>query len=96
MNFATITICIENLKCHGCANTIKKSLLKMNGVQSVKVNLESSEVEIEFDETVNSRQNFVEKLSSLGYPEKGNNTLIKNVTSYVSCAVGRMTKKAED
>lgn len=84
---------IENLKCNGCANTIKKTLSKMNGIKNVKVNFEPESVEVEFDESLTKREDFVQQLSKLGYPEKGNNTLIKNVKSYISCAIGRTTKE---
>ncbi|HOU97438.1 MAG TPA: heavy-metal-associated domain-containing protein [Bacteroidales bacterium] len=90
-----ITIEIENLKCKGCANTIKKSISKMNGVKNVEVVFEPESVAIEYDEKEVNRDDFVQLLSKLGYPEKGNNTLIKNVKSYVSCAIGRVTKKEE-
>jgi len=86
-------IAIENLKCHGCANTIKKSIAKMNGVLKVEVKIDLELVEIEYDEKLLTREDFVQTLSKLGYPEKGNNSLIKNMKSYVSCAIGRISKE---
>lgn len=84
---------IENLKCNGCANTIKKSISRMNGVKNVEVLFEPESVAIEYDENEIGREDFVQLLSKLGYPERGNNSLIKNMKSYVSCAIGRVTKK---
>ena len=38
------TIQIENLKCRGCAATIKKGILGIHSVEQVDVNVETSEV----------------------------------------------------
>lgn len=84
------TIQIENLKCGGCANTIKKGLLKLDGITDVEINIDTSEVQIstEDNELIIAVK---EKLSSLGYPEVGeSNTVLKKAKSYVSCAVGRI------
>jgi copper chaperone CopZ len=87
------TIEIENLKCHGCANTIKKNLSKINGVISVEVVFEPESVVIEYDDQIANENMFIEKLSDLGYPKKGYNSAGKQLKSFVSCAIGRMTKK---
>ena len=88
------TIEILNLKCGGCANTIKKGILSVNGVTEVEVDLETSEVKVNAEsETV--LQAVKEKLSKMGYPEAGDsNTLIHKAKSFVSCATGRMGDKA--
>lgn len=84
------TINILNLKCNGCANTIKKGLLSLEGVNEVDVTLENSEIKI--NEVSESIFNIVkEKLSKMGYPEVGDaNTLLHKAKSFVSCASGRM------
>lgn len=84
------TIVVDNLKCHGCANTIKKSLSGMEGVEDVQVDVETSEINIAFEGQV-SRVDFLEKLAGLGYPEQGTGNTMQKVKSYVSCAVGRMS-----
>ncbi|NOR86344.1 MAG: heavy metal transporter [Bacteroidales bacterium] len=86
----TITINIENLKCHGCASTIKKGILKFDEVKDVEVNVEDSTVSISFEGNEEIIEQFKAKLSGLGYPESGHNTGFSVVKSYVSCAVGRM------
>lgn len=87
------SIIIQNLKCGGCANTIKKNLLEVNGVSSLKIDVESSVVELSYD----SNQTLIEvkeKLKKLGYPEDGEaNSLGSKAKSYVSCAIGKMTAK---
>ena len=64
-----IVIKIENLKCGGCAATIKKGLLSIENVDEVVVDVENDTVSI-------SSKNVLidlikEKLSKLGYPEVG-------------------------
>ena len=85
----TTDIQIENLKCGGCAATIKKGLLALNSVSEVIVDLEKSLVSV-----VSADENGMmikEKLSKLGYPETGTkNTILHKASSFVSCAVGRI------
>ena len=85
------TINILNLKCDGCANTIKKGLLSLDGITEVEVTLENSEIKInEVSEGIFTTVK--EKLSNMGYPEVGNaNTLVHKAKSFVSCASGRMS-----
>ena len=85
----TREIYIENLKCGGCANTIKNGLNEIKGVDNVEVNVEDSKV------SFNSPENIVEtikaKLWKGGYPEVGDeNNLLHKAKSFVSCAVGRI------
>ena len=82
------TIQIENLKCSGCAATIKKRILGIHSVEQVDVNVETSEVHITHQTDVISE--IKEKLSKLGYPEKGSrNSTVNKAKSFVSCAIGR-------
>ena len=80
---------IDNLKCGGCESTITSAISKLEGIASVEVNHETSEVIIEKDETT-SRTTIIEKLSALGYPEAGTSNVIHKAKSYVSCAIGRV------
>ncbi len=84
------TIQILNLKCNGCASTIKKGLLSIESVNEVEVTLENSEVKINqvTDVVFTSVK---EKLSKMGYPEVGDaNTMMHKAKSFVSCATGKM------
>ena len=80
---------IENLKCGGCAATIKKGILGLEGINEVAIDVEKSIVSI-----VSEKENLEEiklKLSKLGYPEVGDkNTVLHKAKSFVSCAVGRL------
>ncbi|WP_395633312.1 heavy-metal-associated domain-containing protein [Flavobacterium sp.] len=80
---------VENIKCGGCMNSIKTALLKIEGVTGVEINKEIDIVSVTGE--VN-REVVVDKLNELGYPEKGNNTLIRKAKSYVNCAIGRMSE----
>lgn len=82
-------IFVENVKCHGCMTTIKSSLLKIAGVESVDVNLEEEKITV--GGQFYDRKKVVDKLNALGYPEKGNNTLFNQAKSYVSCAIGKVS-----
>ena len=80
---------IENLKCGGCAATIKKGILGLDGINEVNVDVEKSMVFVS-----SKKENLEEiksKLSKLGYPEVGDkNTVLHKAKSFVSCAVGRI------
>lgn len=80
---------VENIKCGGCMNSIKTALLKIEGVMAVNISKEIDTITVAG--TAN-REVIVEKLNDLGYPEKGNNTLIRKAKSYVNCAIGRMSE----
>lgn len=83
---------IQNLKCGGCANTIVTHLSKINNVYDVCVNNETDEVFLNLeDDTL--LEVVTKKLSDLGYPLVGtSNSLPKKAKSFVSCAIGRLTK----
>lgn len=80
---------IENLKCGGCAATINKGVLSIDGVTKVDIDIEKSIVTV-----LSENDNLEEiklKLSKLGYPEVGDkNTVLHKAKSFVSCAVGRI------
>ncbi|HBF88337.1 MAG TPA: heavy metal transporter [Bacteroidales bacterium] len=86
----TEVIYIENLKCHGCANTIRTELKKTESVKDVSINHDDSSVTIGYESDENKREIFLKKLSKLGYPEKGSGNFGATVKSYVSCAIGRV------
>ena len=80
---------IENLKCGGCAATIKKGILGVEGVNDVNVDVEKSIVSIASE--VENLEAIRVKLAKLGYPEVGDkNTVLHKAKSFVSCAVGRI------
>lgn len=89
------TLEILNLRCGGCANTIKKGILSIGGVNKVSIDIETSKVSVNtIDESVIILVK--EKLSSMGYPEVGDaNTVLHKAKSFVSCATGKMASETE-
>ena len=86
----TEKIIIANLKCGGCATTIKNDLLKLNGVNEVNVDIENDAVNVNYNAGID-RKIIIDKLLSLGYPEAtAENGLLLQIKSYASCMVGRI------
>jgi copper chaperone CopZ len=84
---------ILNLKCNGCANTIKKGLLSIDGVNDIQVDLDKTEITIN-DVSDDIYIEVKEKLSKMGYPEVGDaNTVLHKAKSFVSCATGKLDNK---
>lgn len=84
------TIEVLNLKCGGCANTIKKGLLSLDNINEVNIDVEKSLITIDAEnqEDLNAVK---EKLQKMGYPQVGDeNTLVHKAKSFVSCATGRL------
>jgi len=86
----TLEIFVENIKCGGCISGIKKALLEFKGVKSVEITLEEEKIQIQGKQL--NREAYIKKMDSMGYPEKGNNTLFKEAKSYVSCAIGKLDR----
>jgi len=86
----TEKIIIANLKCGGCATTIKNDLLKLDGVNEVNVDIENDAVNVVYNDNI-GRKIIIDKLHSLGYPEAtAENGLLLQIKSYASCMVGRI------
>ena len=85
---------VENIKCGGCAGSIVKGLQKIDGIESVTVDVGLGRVTIEADDSL--RAEACERLLQLGYPEQGSAAGLKaakaKAKSFVSCAVGRITE----
>lgn len=88
----TFIIEVENIKCGGCANSIKNKLITIDGVTDVKVEVATGKVEVTGSEEL--LESVCQALMHLGYPEKGSahglGAMAASAKSFVSCAVGRM------
>lgn len=80
---------VENIKCSGCINRITNSLKSIEGVDSVLISLENETIQIM---GTFSRDKIIVKLNELGYPEKGNNSVVKKAKSYINCAIGKINE----
>ena len=90
----TETIVVDNLKCHGCANTIRREMAWIGEVINVDVDVDNSIIKVDYTGKNNMRDVFVNKLRKLGYPEEGTGKINQRVKSYVSCAIGRINKES--
>jgi copper chaperone len=81
---------VENIKCGGCMNTITKELLSIDGTSNILIDNENQIINLDASEEL--RPTILQMLHKLGYPEVGHNNIIEKAKSYMSCAVGRMTK----
>jgi copper chaperone len=89
-----IRIEVENIRCAGCANSIRKKLLEDDRVQSVDVHIEEKMVIVNSKEE-NIYVELAQILLKLGYPEKdsveGIQALKGKAKSMVSCAIGKIS-----
>jgi copper chaperone CopZ len=85
----SIQIQVENIKCGGCINSIKKELMNIRGITAVDVSKETETVEL-YGTSID-REEAINKLAEMGYPEKGNNSLLSKAKSFISCAVGKVS-----
>ena len=85
-------ITVENIKCGGCAGTIRTRLEAMDGVNAIEVDIEQGIVTV--DAADDTRDVVAARLLKLGYPESGTAEGIAaakaKAKSFVSCAVGRL------
>jgi copper chaperone len=82
---------IQNLKCGGCANTIRKNLTQIAGVENIEIDVEQNAVHFETasEQLINKVQDTLHKI---GYPVVGAaNSVLTQAKSFVSCAVGKMS-----
>lgn len=86
------TLQVQNVKCGGCASTLKSKLLEKFGEVEVNLELEPREITLELDE--NRLEELKLALRALGYPLSSDTLgFVENSTakakSFVSCAVGK-------
>lgn len=88
----TLTFDVENIKCGGCENTIRKGLASVATVTEVQIDREQQRITLLGSET--ERSAIFEKLRSMGYPEQGSvagfQSGLAQAKSMVSCAIGKV------
>ena len=87
---------VENIKCGGCANSINQKLMQLDDIEDVAVDVESGRITLNTGQTSDAfRQAVLTRLTAMGYPEKGSveglGAVKARATSYVSCAIGKMS-----
>jgi len=95
----SLKVQVENLKCGGCASTIKNGIREIKGVNEVLVNPEEQWVEIKHEKGIDLNA-ILEKLKVMGYPKTGTTEGLekfgRNLKSYVSCAIGRIEGESKN
>jgi copper chaperone CopZ len=93
-NFDTImteNIIVANLKCGGCASSIKNKLKELHGIDSINIDLDSNNITIIHQGIVN-RDIITAQLKAIGYPEATKeNGLLLQLKSYASCMIGKLS-----
>jgi copper chaperone len=81
---------VQNLKCGGCAATIREKIASISGISHVDVDVDNSLVHITFEKE--EVITIVEKaLAAIGYPLVGDkNSVLTKAKSFVSCATGKL------
>ena len=84
---------VENVKCGGCATTLKNKLKEFYG--DIDVNLEVTPRQITLEINEDEIEILKERLRALGYPLTTDElSTLQNVgakaKSFVSCAIGKM------
>lgn len=84
---------VQNVKCGGCANTLKKSLAETFG--DVEVDLDVTPRKITLEIEPEQEEALRLSLRKIGYPLVGDTlgtfaTIETKAKSFVSCAVGRL------
>lgn len=87
------TFQVENVKCNGCATTLKNKLAEEFGTVDVNLEVEPREITLEIAEE--KRDDLQTALRGLGYPLSTDELgMVDNTTakfkSFVSCAVGKI------
>jgi len=87
------TFQVQNVKCGGCANTLKKALHEAFGEVEVDLTNEPREITVQMDDT--QVESLRKALKQLGYPMfdenlNGFETFTTTAKSFVSCAIGKM------
>ena len=86
-------ITIQNLKCGGCAHTIKTKLSELAYISDVDVLVDKNEVSFNCNKET-SVLLVKQKLKALGYPEiTEENGIVTKAKSFVSCATGKFSKQ---
>jgi copper chaperone len=86
---------VENIKCGGCENSIRKGLGGIAGVNVGDVQIDRDQQRITLVANEADRNAIAEKLRSMGYPEQGSvaglQSGLAQAKSMVSCAIGKVS-----
>lgn len=84
---------LENLDCEGCANSVRRSMLRQVGILSVHVEVKASRVHLSCEDDVD-RKHIISVLEHLGYPALGRNSMLSMARAKLSCELGKLRHNA--
>nr|WP_307775880.1 heavy metal translocating P-type ATPase [uncultured Cetobacterium sp.] len=61
---------LGNVTCQSCVSLIEKVLGSLEGIEEVKVNLATEEMNVKYNEEIISEKTFIDKMEALGYSAK--------------------------
>ena len=64
----TVTLSVPGMTCAACPITLKKALNKVEGVETIEVNLEKKEALVTFDDAKTTVEALLEATKNAGYP----------------------------
>ncbi len=67
------TLIAPDIECGGCAASIEKALARQDGIQSVRIDVDSKTVTVGFDGGKTSRAQIAETLTDIGFPPSEGN-----------------------
>lgn len=62
-----VTLNVQGMSCGHCVNSIEGNVGKMNGVESVKVHLDTGKVDVSFDSNTISLKEIKDEIEEQGY-----------------------------
>lgn len=62
-----VTLQVQGMSCGHCVNAVESNVAKLDGVNQVKVHLESGKVEVSFDEEKVTLEKIKETIDDQGY-----------------------------
>jgi copper chaperone CopZ len=68
---ATKTVTIPNINCGHCTSTIEREIAELEGVKSVKAEIDSKQVTVEWQEPPVTWSQIADLLQEIGYPPQG-------------------------
>ncbi len=58
----------SEIECDGCANSIKRTLGKLSGVESVAVTVQTKTIEVAYDNATTNEEAIKARLEGAGFP----------------------------
>ena len=81
---------VDNIRCSGCTNIIRKKIKEEFSIDSVEINIEKKI--ISFDISEHKINDVYKMLLDIGYPKFGDsNNIITKAKSFTSCAIGKLS-----